>query len=100
RGKGEYTTPQTAPWNLGRWGPWINIVAIIWVVFVTIIFVLPPNELVLWTMLLLGALLLVYWFGFARQRFAGPTPADEAALRRLEAEVEGQPAAVPLPAEG
>ena len=57
------------PWSLGRLGPWINGLAVVWCVFIAIVFVLPPNELVLWTMLALGALMLVYWFSSARRRF-------------------------------
>ncbi len=30
------------PWNLGRWSPLIGWVAVIWVVFICILFVLPP----------------------------------------------------------
>src|SRR6185369_3886293 len=40
---GEYTTPQTSPWNLGRWGAPINLIAIVWTVFLTVIFSIPPN---------------------------------------------------------
>src|SRR5436190_1119871 len=58
RRQGEYTTPESAPWNLGRWATPINVIAIAWTAFITIIFSLPPNELVLWTMLLVGMLLL------------------------------------------
>src|SRR5881628_136376 len=47
RGRGEYVTPATAPWSLGRFGPAVNAVAIAWVVVITVVFVLPPNELVL-----------------------------------------------------
>jgi amino acid transporter len=39
------------PWSLGRFGPLINVVAIAWCAFIAIVFMLPPNELVLWTML-------------------------------------------------
>ncbi|HEY3227576.1 MAG TPA: amino acid permease, partial [Roseiflexaceae bacterium] len=53
RRQGEYATPETAPWSLGRWGSVINVIAIVWVLFLTVIFSLPPNELVLWTMLIL-----------------------------------------------
>ena len=72
RRRGEYTTRTTAPWSLGRLGPPINAVAIVWVLVISVVFALPPNELVLWTMLLLGALLAVYWRLSARRRFAGP----------------------------
>jgi amino acid transporter len=40
-----------APWSLGRWSPVVNVIALIWIAIITIVFMLPPNELVLWTML-------------------------------------------------
>jgi len=84
RGQGEFTTRATAPWNLGRWSGPINVIAIVWTVFLTVIFSLPPNELVLWTTLLVALLLGVYWRAHAARRFHGPTGADEKALRGLE----------------
>ena len=97
RGQGEFTTPATAPWNLGPWGPVLNVIAIVWVLFLTVIFSLPPNELVLWTMLALTVGLRLYWQLSAKRTFVGPTRADEQALRRLESAVgegsKGAPAA-------
>ena len=84
RRTGEYTTPETAPWSLGRWGGWVNAVAIAWTLVIAIIFSIPPNELVLWTMVLLGLLLFVYWQGYAKRHFHGPTRADESELKRLQ----------------
>jgi len=92
-GRGEHTSAQNAPWNLGRFGPIVNVVALAWVALITVIFVLPPNELVLWTSVALFVLLLLYWFGYARARFTGPTPADEEELRRIEREYFGELAA-------
>ena len=78
RGRGEFVTPETAPWNLGRFGPALNVVAMLWVFFITIIFSIPPNELVLWTMLLVALALTIYWFGFCKSRFHGPLkPAEK-----------------------
>ncbi|HKO54496.1 MAG TPA: amino acid permease [Thermoanaerobaculia bacterium] len=54
-------TPDMAPWNLGRWSPLVNWIAIVWIVIITVIFMLPPNQLVLWTMLGVAAFLAVYW---------------------------------------
>lgn len=84
RGRGECTSADVAPWNLGRWASLINVVAIVWVVFLTVIFSLPPNELVLWTMVVLALVLVVYWQGYAKRHFNGPTRLDEEELRRLE----------------
>ena len=72
RGRGEFASPATAPWSLKGWSPIVNAVAIVWVAFISIVFSLPPNELVLWTMVLLAALLAVYWLGSARRHFPGP----------------------------
>jgi amino acid transporter len=72
RGRGVFVTPQNAPWNLGRWAPAVNAVAVFWVAFVAVVFCLPPNELVLWTMLAFGLALVAYWLLSARRRFRGP----------------------------
>jgi amino acid transporter len=72
RGRGEHATPATAPWTLGRWAPLVNAIAVVWVAFIVIVFALPPNELVLWTVMLLGLGLAAYWWLSARRRFVGP----------------------------
>ena len=33
---------KVGPWNLGRWSPVIGWIAVIWVIFICILFVLPP----------------------------------------------------------
>jgi L-asparagine transporter-like permease len=83
RGEPHAATPHTAPWNLGDWGPLVNAVAMAWIAVVTVIFSLPPNELVLWTMLGVAVGLAVAWRVVAHRRFRGPTPLDEGAVRRL-----------------
>ena len=64
--------PALTPWSLRRFGPLINGIAIAWCVFIAIVFMLPPNELVLWTMVAVGVLMAVYWAAWSRQRFRGP----------------------------
>jgi amino acid transporter len=60
------------PWNLGRFTPLVNGVALAWIVVISVVFVLPPNELVLWTMALVTAGLAAYWCLGAGRRFRGP----------------------------
>lgn len=84
--KGEHTDNQNAPWKMGRLGPIVNILAMIWVVLITILFILPPNELVLWTMIVIAVLLAVYWFASERARFKGPRKMSEAELAQIEKE--------------
>jgi amino acid transporter len=90
RGQGEYTTRATAPWSLGRWGVPLNAIAVGWVVFITVLFSIPPNELAGWSLVLLAAFMVLYWGLDARHRFSGPQPSSEAELRRIEAELASQ----------
>src|SRR6185369_583355 len=34
RGRGEFVTAELAPWNLGRWSPIVNAVAIAWILVI------------------------------------------------------------------
>jgi L-asparagine transporter-like permease len=72
--RGEFASAQTAPWNLGRYAAVINVVAILWTVFIVIVFSIPPNELVLWSGLVLFIFLGCYWKLHAKRHFRGPQP--------------------------
>ena len=72
RGSGEFMTRELAPWTLGRWSAALNAVAIGWIALITIVFMLPPNELVLWTMVGVAIVLTLYWQLSAKRRFRGP----------------------------
>jgi amino acid transporter len=62
-------------WSLGRASGAVNAVALLWTAFICVVFSLPPNELVLWTMLGLTAALAIAWTTVARRRFRGPAAA-------------------------
>jgi amino acid transporter len=85
RRRGECTSPDTAPWNLRRWGVLINSIAIAWVLCITLLFSIPPNELAGWSLLLLGIFMLLYWQVDAKHRFTGPQRASAEELHRAEA---------------
>ena len=72
RRSGEWMTKDVAPWSLGAWAPLVNAIAIAWAIFIAIVFMLPPNELVLWTMVALTLFLALYWIASMRHRFVGP----------------------------
>lgn len=72
RNSGEFVTKESAPWNLGKWAPLINGIAIIYTAFIVVVFSIPPNELVFWTMLLVAGGLALYWKLHARRHFEGP----------------------------
>lgn len=83
-GRGPTLDRRVAPWSLGRMGIGINLVAVVWVTVITVVFCLPPNELVLWTMLGLAVLLGAGWWLSARRSFAGPGQEALAAMEEAE----------------
>ncbi|MEW6285684.1 MAG: amino acid permease [Chloroflexota bacterium] len=85
--KGEYTTPETAPWSLKKWGPVLNWIAVAWIAFITILFSIPPNELAGWSIVILGVFMFLYWNLDAKKRFTGPKPHAEEELRKIEAQM-------------
>jgi amino acid transporter len=60
------------PWDLGRWSPATNAVALVWVVVIATIMVLPPNGLAGLTFLGCAVAIAAGWFGWMRTRFKGP----------------------------
>ncbi|MDD2920663.1 MAG: amino acid permease [Anaerolineales bacterium] len=85
--KGEYTTQETAPWSLKNFGIVINIIALLWIAFITILFSIPPNELAGWSIIILAVFMYIYWQVDAKHRFTGPKPTAESDLRKIEAEM-------------
>jgi len=61
----------------------VNVVAIVWIAIITVVFMLPPNELVLWTMLFVAVALTAYWLLSARTRFRGPATGSRSVSRSV-----------------
>ncbi len=82
------------PWNLGNWSLPVNVVALLWIGFITVLFVLPPNEL---TGYIFGATLIglgAFYLTSVRGRFQGPVPQARTPeeLLRIESSFERSPA--------
>jgi amino acid transporter len=71
---------QPGPWHLGKWSRPAGIIAILWVIFISVLFMLPTaNPLTLVTfnytpVVVLGTLiaLVIWWFVSVRHWFKGP----------------------------
>ena len=64
--------PKSAVWSLGRFGPAVNVVAIVFAVFICFVLVMPPNELAGETLAGLLLALSALYVGIARRRYKGP----------------------------
>lgn len=71
---------QPGPWHLGRWGRPVARTAVAWIVFSSLLFMLPHSSPITYTTfnyapIALGVVLLVaaaWWFARARRSFQGP----------------------------
>lgn len=72
------------PWRLGRWYRPLAVVAVLGCVLLIVIGMQPPNDSALVVVGAVSALLLVGWFGVARQRFPGPPQGVLSMQRRAE----------------
>jgi len=70
RKSGRWT--RRGPWDLGRKSAGVNLVALCWIAALTVLFVLPPNELAGLTFAGLLVLLAAYWTFWMGRRFRGP----------------------------
>lgn len=65
------------PWHLGRYGSAINVIAMLWVVFITVILSIPDDMRAGKTIVGLTLLLSAWYVVRERQRFRGPAWASE-----------------------
>ena len=88
---------QRGPWHLGRWSKLVGWIAVIWVGFISIYFLLPQFSPITWASanyapVALAVLLIFvygYWFLSARKWFTGPkVQGSPEELRAIEAELE------------
>jgi amino acid transporter len=70
RGSGRWR--DKGPWHLGGWSLAINLLALVWIAIITVLFVLPPNQMAGYMFAGCLAALGLYWFGYMRTRFKGP----------------------------
>ncbi|MHB8190213.1 MAG: amino acid permease [Ferrimicrobium sp.] len=87
---------QPGPWNLGRFSPIVGWVGIVWVAFITVLFMLPTVSPVTrstfnYAPVAVGVVLLFaggYWVISARKWFTGPrTQGSEAQLEAIESDL-------------
>jgi amino acid transporter len=60
------------PWHLGRWSATINLIAILWVIFISVILSVPDNFRAGKTVLAFTLLLALLYAARERKRFRGP----------------------------
>jgi amino acid transporter len=77
-------------WSLGRWSKPIAWIAVAWVIVLMVLFSWPTSGNISWPFMVgTFVLLLIYYFGYAKEQFKGPrSMGDAAELTEIEREFE------------
>jgi hypothetical protein len=77
-----WTEEDNGPWHLGKWSVPVNVIALLWIVFFDILFVVAPNDVTFgsYTMhyttgkafLIIIVLIVLLYYSFARRSYQGP----------------------------
>ena len=88
--QGIWTSRANGPWSLGAWSGPVNVIALIWIAFITVLFVLPPNDLTGYIFAGTFLALIIFYVARVRGRFRGPVAqaSSDAELLKMEAELE------------
>jgi amino acid transporter len=70
--------PAMAPWTLGRYGVAVNVIAVVYTGFISVVLIMPPNERAGKTLAGVIAALAVIYALEVRRKFQGPKWAREA----------------------
>jgi amino acid transporter len=92
KSRGRFQDKHLGPWNLGKYSNFISVVALLWIVFICIVMVIPPNEMAGYALGGMLVLLIIMDFAYYKKNFPGPQAAlgnsmDE--ILRRERELEG-----------
>ncbi|MGD0700340.1 MAG: amino acid permease [Trebonia sp.] len=88
---------QRGPWHLGRWSRPIGIIACVWVVFITVLFMLPTFSPITWdnfnytviAVVVVIGFAGIWWLASAHRWFTGPRVQGSAEeMAAIEAELE------------
>ncbi len=63
---------ERGPWDLGSFSNPVAVTGLVWICFVSVIFVIPPNEIAGKVLAVFFAIVLVIWFARAKGHFKGP----------------------------
>lgn len=83
KAQGKFQDKHLGPWNLGRWSNLIAVLSLLWIVFISVLMVIPPNENAGYALIGMFVLLILMDLLYYRKHFEGP----QAALRTSADEI-------------
>ncbi|TGU59045.1 amino acid transporter, partial [Mesorhizobium sp. M00.F.Ca.ET.186.01.1.1] len=86
--RGVFQRKHFGPWNLGNWSKPINVLSLLWIAFISIMMVIPPNQTAAYALIAMFVVLIIMDLAYYRKHFAGP----QAALSTSAEEIKRQEA--------
>ncbi|MBU7317881.1 amino acid permease [Paenibacillus oleatilyticus] len=96
KAQGRFQEKHLGPWNLGKYSDFVSVVALIWIVFICIVMVIPPNETAGYALAAMLLLLVIMDVAYYKNHFPGPlaalnTSMEDILRRERELEQAGSP---------
>ncbi|MGO0060156.1 amino acid permease [Brevibacillus fluminis] len=82
-GKGLFKQKHYGPWNLGKWSKPINVLTLLWIVFISILMIVPPNQNAAYALIGMFVLLLIMDYGYYKKNFQGPEAALNVSMEEI-----------------
>lgn len=89
--RGVFQEKHLGPWNLGKYSKPISVISLLWIVFISVVMIIPPNQNAAYALIGLMIVLVLMDVLYYNRHFEGPqaalqTSADE--IQRREKELE------------
>jgi len=82
--RGIFQPKHLGPWNLGKWSKPINMLSLLWIVFISVIMVIPPNQNAGYALIGMMAVLVIMDLAYYRKHFPGPEAALQTSLEEIK----------------
>nr|WP_126429696.1 amino acid permease [Brevibacillus marinus] len=81
--QGRFLPKHLGPWNLGSWSKPINVISIIWIVFISLMMIIPPNQNAGYALAAMMLLLVIMDLAYYKDHFEGPEAALNTSLEEI-----------------
>ncbi|KRF39874.1 amino acid permease [Paenibacillus sp. Soil787] len=83
KAEGRFQDKHLGPWNLGKYSTFISIVALLWIIFICIVMVIPPNQMAGYAVAGMLILLIIMDLAYYKKHFPGPQAALNTSMEEI-----------------
>ncbi|NOU74032.1 amino acid permease [Paenibacillus sp. LMG 31458] len=83
KAEGRFQDKHLGPWNLGKYSSFISVVALLWIIFICIVMVIPPNQMAGYAVAGMLILLIIMDLAYYKNHFPGPQAALNTSMEEI-----------------